>query len=304
MDAGQEIESSHLLPTTSAFFAGAKLAKSKPYKNIETKPCVFCHEIHAPTECSNITDTESRNCLGNHRLNECKSENTCRYCNRKHHTSLSNAHKSNDIKQGNEESDRNGGNTSTHTNFRANNNQSSNPLNPPNPPSLNSTNVHLVNDSFTTEQDTTILETLEFGVYRNQYSKEIEEDDTYTKAFARLAWKEDSDKLPTNSTVTKKRTQNVTTNLIKTPDMLKGYGEIIQEHKGRRFRKKVTETTEISRKANPDHPVHRKSSTSRIRIVNNCRKRKRWKSEYHMLLREFLRKIISVGSNTNDDKQF
>ncbi|XP_063417047.1 uncharacterized protein LOC134699374 [Mytilus trossulus] len=172
MDAGQKIESSHLFPTTSAFFAGAKSAKSKPYKNIETRPCVFCHEIHAPTYCSNITDTESRmdvvkrdklcfNCLGNHRLNESKSENTCRYCNRKHHTctSLCNAHKTNHIKPSNEESDRNRDNTSTHTNFRANDNQSSNPLKPPNQPSLNSTNVHLVNDSHSTEHDTTILYT-------------------------------------------------------------------------------------------------------------------------------------------------
>ncbi|CAG2234727.1 unnamed protein product [Mytilus edulis] len=144
-------------------------------------------------------------------------------------------------------------------------------------------------------------------------SKEIEENDTYIKAFARLAWKEDSDELPTNSTVTKKRIQNVTTRLIKTPDMLKGYGEIIQEHKGRRFRKKVTKTKEISRKANPDHPVNRKSSTTRIRMVNNCRKRKRWKCEFHMLLREFLRtstglnyktdrKIISVGRTDRNEK--
>ncbi|XP_063427126.1 uncharacterized protein LOC134710669 [Mytilus trossulus] len=510
MDAGQELESTNHLPTTSSFFAGAKLAKSKSVKNIETRPCVFCHEIHAPTQCSKITDTESRmiivkrdklcfNCLGNHKINECKSENTCRYCNRKHHTSLCNAHKSNAIKPGNEESDRNGGNTSTHTNFRANDNQSNNPLNPlnpqnpQNPSSLNSTNVHLVKDSHTTEQDTTILfskskesrsnvllKTAVAQVGANQHfmdtnilldegaqrsfltqevanklhlqiegteliqlsafegkdktarhlenttvylktdaghvmpikvlivpfiamplqnqtsnidteyeylrglklahttteqdsfqisllvgadhyrdivedhvvrgngptavkskigyllsgptygkelntsndhtlnishvaveynpeklwnsksiginSKEIEEDNTYIKAFARLAWKENSDELPTNSTVTKKRTQNVTTNLIKTPDMLNGYGEIIQEQKGRRFRKKVTETTEISRKANPNHPVHRKSSTTRIRIVNNCRKRKRWKSEYHILLREFLR--TNTGETT------
>lgn len=134
-------------------------------------------------------------------------------------------------------------------------------------------------------------------------SKEIEEDDTYIEAFARLAWKEDSDdhELPTNSTVTKKRIQHVTTRLIKTPDMLKGYGEIIQEHKGRRFRKKVTKITEISRKANPDHPVNRKSSTTRIRLVNNCRKRKRWKCEFHMLLREFLR--ASTGLNYKTDRK-
>ncbi|VDI10488.1 Hypothetical predicted protein, partial [Mytilus galloprovincialis] len=57
-----------------------------------------------------------------------------------------------------------------------------------------------------------------------------------------------------------------------------GYGDIIQEQKGRGFRKNVTETTETLRKDNTDHPVRRKSSTTRIRLVNNCRKRKRWKS--------------------------
>ncbi|VDI73471.1 Hypothetical predicted protein [Mytilus galloprovincialis] len=64
-------------------------------------------------------------------------------------------------------------------------------------------------------------------------------------------------------------------------------GDIKQEQKGRGFRKKVTEITDTSRKDNPDHPVHRKSSITRIRIVKNCRKRKRWKSEYHMSLRKF-----------------
>ncbi|VDI72847.1 Hypothetical predicted protein [Mytilus galloprovincialis] len=133
------------------------------------------------------------------------------------------------------------------------------------------------------------------------YSKEIDKDDDAcikayhgrsielcargNKDYAMLPGKQDVDDLSTNLTVMKRRTENVTTRLAQIPDMFKG--DIIQEQKGRGFRKKVTEITETSRKDNPDHPVHRKSSITRIRIVNNCRKRKRWKSEYHMSLRKF-----------------
>ena len=41
MNAEQEIEWSHLLPTTSAFFAEAKSTKSKSFKNIEKTLCVL-----------------------------------------------------------------------------------------------------------------------------------------------------------------------------------------------------------------------------------------------------------------------
>ena len=73
-------------------------------------------------------------------------------------------------------------------------------------------------------------------------SKKIEEDNAYIKAYldsliqldtrenknvAWLPWKQDTDELLTNITVTKKNTENVTTRLIKTPDMLKQYGHDI-----------------------------------------------------------------------------
>ena len=107
-------------------------------------------------------------------------------------------------------------------------------------------------------------------------SKELDEDDdAYIKAYqdrsiefrenkdyAMLPGKQDVDDLSTNLTVTRRRTENITTRLAQIPDMLKG--DIIQEQKGRGFRKKVTEITETSRKDNPDHPVHRKSSITRI----------------------------------------
>ena len=81
------------------------LAEAKPKygnRNITTRPCPFCNEIHAPTSCTKIIDVKDRmaivrrtnlcfNCLGNHHVNECKSKSVCRKCRRKHHTSLCNA---------------------------------------------------------------------------------------------------------------------------------------------------------------------------------------------------------------------
>ncbi|VDI55113.1 Hypothetical predicted protein [Mytilus galloprovincialis] len=120
------------------------------------------------------------------------------------------------------------------------------------------------------------------------YSKEIDKDDDAcikayqdrsielcahgNKDYAMLPGKQDVDDLSTNLTVTRRRTENVTTRLAQIPDMLKG--DIIQKQKGRGFRKKVTEITETSRKDNPDHPVHRKSSITRIRKNTTAEKGK------------------------------
>ena len=82
------------------------LAEAKPKygnRNINTRPCPFCHEVHAPTSCTKITDVKEPmavvrwnnlcfNCLGKHHMNECKSKSVCRKCRRKHHTSLCNAY--------------------------------------------------------------------------------------------------------------------------------------------------------------------------------------------------------------------
>ena len=91
-------------------------------KTLEPDHLVFCHEVHAPTNCTKVIgpatvmnivkrDKLCFNCLGNHRLNECKSKNVCRKCSKKHHTSLcygrqTDPHHENDRRNGNFISDR------------------------------------------------------------------------------------------------------------------------------------------------------------------------------------------------------
>ncbi|XP_063435623.1 uncharacterized protein LOC134716543 [Mytilus trossulus] len=63
------------------------------------KPCIYCGESHSPNTCMKIVDQKARleilkqkkacfNCLGNHRVTDCKSKGTCKQCGRKHHTSI------------------------------------------------------------------------------------------------------------------------------------------------------------------------------------------------------------------------
>ncbi|XP_063426809.1 uncharacterized protein LOC134710384 [Mytilus trossulus] len=119
-------------------------------------------------------------------------------------------------------------------------------------------------------------------------SKELDEDeddDTYitayqdrsiefreNKYFARLPWKQDHDELPTNLAVTKRRTENVIKRLTQNPDMLKKYGNIIQEQERREFIERVDETAETQGIIHyiPHHPVQKESSTTPIRIVYDC----------------------------------
>ena len=69
--------------------------------NTKLKNCVYCNKAdHKSTNCNSVTSINKRrkvlsnkkfcfNCTGTrHRANECKSENTCRTCKRKYHTSI------------------------------------------------------------------------------------------------------------------------------------------------------------------------------------------------------------------------
>ncbi|VDH95444.1 Hypothetical predicted protein [Mytilus galloprovincialis] len=125
-----------------------------------------------------------------------------------------------------------------------------------------------------------------FNTQQSTFSKELDEDDdAYIKAyqdrsiefrenkyFARLPWKQDHDELPTNLAVTKRRTENVIKRLTQKPDMLKKYGNIIQEQERRGFIERVDETAETQEKIHyiPHHPVQKESSTTPIRIVYDC----------------------------------
>ena len=94
--------------STVTFFTSAKSkSQVKHHQNRalnasngdKTRPCLFCDESHSATDCTKVTDANARiaivkkkrvcfNCLGSHRVKECKSKNKCRKCNHKHHTSL------------------------------------------------------------------------------------------------------------------------------------------------------------------------------------------------------------------------
>ncbi|XP_055997117.1 uncharacterized protein LOC130047026 [Ostrea edulis] len=59
--------------------------------------CIFCNENHSPVNCSlnhnrkldkMKMDKLCFNCLGRHKVADCKSKKTCKRCNRRHHTSI------------------------------------------------------------------------------------------------------------------------------------------------------------------------------------------------------------------------
>ncbi|XP_070556469.1 uncharacterized protein [Ptychodera flava] len=79
---------------TAAFHAKASPAKPK-----KSRSCAYCKDSHFPNDCIVVSDRAKRldivkrdklcfNCLGKHRVSECKSRFSCRVCRRKHHTSL------------------------------------------------------------------------------------------------------------------------------------------------------------------------------------------------------------------------
>jgi len=96
-EAGQSVNCDNLEPNftpTSAFIASAKRNR-----NLTSKPCIFCNEVHAPSVCYKVKGIDDRkriikekqlcyNCLGNHRVADCKSDKTCKNCGKRHHTSI------------------------------------------------------------------------------------------------------------------------------------------------------------------------------------------------------------------------
>lgn len=63
------------------------------------KTCTFCKGTHFTVDCRTYSSYDARieilkreklcfNCLGHHRIADCKSKGKCRTCNRKHHSSL------------------------------------------------------------------------------------------------------------------------------------------------------------------------------------------------------------------------
>ena len=104
-EAGQEVSSNngvHEFTPTSAFVANAKRnanVAASDSKDLTRKPCVYCTEIHAPSNCTKVKSVEDRkriikkkklcfNCLGSHRVAQCQSRKVCKNCRKRHHTSI------------------------------------------------------------------------------------------------------------------------------------------------------------------------------------------------------------------------
>ena len=91
------------LPTAS-FVTNTERRKPSQIRNpaerrTTTTSCVYCQGSHTPVNCDNVKDLQQRleitkrdrlcfNCLGSHKVSQCRSKGRCRRCNRKHHTSL------------------------------------------------------------------------------------------------------------------------------------------------------------------------------------------------------------------------
>ena len=74
-------------------------AAALPVLAYRNKQCIFCNSNHSPVYCQNVSDINQRrdivqqshkcfNCLGGHRVSNCRSQVRCRFCQGKHHSSL------------------------------------------------------------------------------------------------------------------------------------------------------------------------------------------------------------------------
>lgn len=108
LEAGQSNSDLPELPSSdpaipTASFLTSFNQNTPPKLNGKRSPnqqrCAYCKGKHNSLECTVVRDPIRRhtiiqearlcfNCLGHHRVTECKSRNRCRMCHRKHHTSL------------------------------------------------------------------------------------------------------------------------------------------------------------------------------------------------------------------------
>ncbi|CAC5415182.1 unnamed protein product [Mytilus coruscus] len=86
---------------TSAFIASTKQNYDSNNRNLTSKPCIYCNDIHAPTASMKVKNIDDRkrtikekqlclNCSGSHRIAHCKSKKTCKNCGKRHNTSICN----------------------------------------------------------------------------------------------------------------------------------------------------------------------------------------------------------------------
>ncbi|XP_074657161.1 uncharacterized protein LOC141910324 [Tubulanus polymorphus] len=77
-----------------------KTYQSQRFSREKRKFCIFCtNSAHFSSDCPTVTDIQQRlklvreakrcfNCLGDHLVKDCKSSGRCRFCSKKHHSSL------------------------------------------------------------------------------------------------------------------------------------------------------------------------------------------------------------------------
>ena len=88
---------------------------------------------------------------------------------------------------------------------------------------------------------------------------------------ARFPWKPDHPTLPTNLAVTEQRTRQLVKRLVKTPQLLQLYNQIITEQQARGFIERVEPSNDNSTVHYiPHHAVKKDSCTTPIRIVFDC----------------------------------
>lgn len=93
------IHSDTPLITTASFYTNTR--QHPPQSSSHKKPasCIYCKQQHSPNFCNTVTNPQDRlaivkknnlcfNCLSHHKVSQCNSKFRCRYCRRKHHTSL------------------------------------------------------------------------------------------------------------------------------------------------------------------------------------------------------------------------
>ena len=101
LDSTTEISNSNLPSTmTASFYAGANSRTLKNREQFKPMSCIYCHSTtHSPSACNTVSDHQKRldivrkenlcfNCLGRHRVAQCRSKSRCKHCKGKHHTSL------------------------------------------------------------------------------------------------------------------------------------------------------------------------------------------------------------------------
>ena len=88
---------------------------------------------------------------------------------------------------------------------------------------------------------------------------------------AKFPWRDDASPLPDNYLACKRRTRGMIRRLATTADILKCYGEIIEQQTKRGFIEKVEEAKPTDRAHYiPHHPIRKESTTPPVKIVFDC----------------------------------